>query len=91
MSDSPTIDDVLTKLDQIAEQLNQPPQRFLGVDDAAVYTGLSAESIRRALSAGKLMAHRPVRGRVLLDIRELESWVTASAGRRIRNGRGMRP
>jgi excisionase family DNA binding protein len=64
-------------------------RRFLTVADAAVYTGLSQESIRRLLARGRLHALRPVRGRVLIDRHELEALVLTSTATP-RTGRGRR-
>jgi hypothetical protein len=63
--------------------------RFLDVQSAARFTSLSPESIRRLLSAGKLTPLRPVRGRVLIDRLQLESYVAGSV-QTLRRGRGRR-
>ena len=62
-------------------------RRFLSITSAAQWTDLSQESIRRLLASGKLQAHRPVRGKVLVDRVELESLVL-SATSAPRKGRG---
>lgn len=77
------------KLDAILERLGSPPQRWLTVRSAAAYSDLSEDSIRRLIESGKLAAHRPVRGRVLVDRLELDNVILGSTGRS-RNGRGMR-
>jgi excisionase family DNA binding protein len=64
--------------------------RWLTIRAASEYTMLSQPSIRRLISAGKLTARRPVRGRILLDRLELDS-VIAGATARPRTGRGRRP
>ena len=46
--------------------------QWLTVDLAAEYSSLSTKSIRRLISAGKLQAYRPCRGRVLINLGELE-------------------
>jgi excisionase family DNA binding protein len=53
-------------------------RRFLKVSEAANYSGLSEESLRRLLAAGKLTSHRPVAGRVLVDRRQLDALILAS-------------
>jgi excisionase family DNA binding protein len=80
-----------SRLDQLLELARRPPPepRFLGVEEAASYASLSAESIRRMLAAGQLTPYRPRRGRVLVDRRELEAVVLASTGR-VKGGRGAR-
>ncbi len=45
----------------VIKKLKLPDQRFFTVAGAAVYTGLSEDSVRAMLSAGKLTGHRPVR------------------------------
>lgn len=63
------------------------PQRFLTISSAARFTDLSEESIRRLIASQKLTAHRPVRGRVLIDRLELESLIRRSV-QNPRRGRG---
>jgi excisionase family DNA binding protein len=62
---------------------------WLTVDGSATYASLSTKSIRRLISSGKLTAHRPVRGRVLIDRDELDS-VIRSSTQQLRRGRGIR-
>jgi excisionase family DNA binding protein len=54
------------------------PRRFMNLPEAAAHVGLSARSLRRMLAAGRLTAHRPVRGRVLVAIDELHAEIAAS-------------
>jgi hypothetical protein len=63
-------------------------QRFFGVAASAAYCDLSKKSIRRLLAAGKLTALRPVRGRVVIDQRELDSLILGST-KQPRDGRGF--
>ena len=77
------------KLDAILARAPAAEQRFLTVDNAATYSGLSSESVRRLLSAGKLTALRPVKGRIVIDRVQLDSFVLAS-DQRPRTGRGRR-
>jgi excisionase family DNA binding protein len=76
--------------DKLADRLAAPTQRYLGVAEAARYTGLSADSVRSMIAGGKLTALRPVPGRIVLDKRELDS-VVQGATRRPATGRGIRP
>lgn len=69
-------------------ELNGPPQRWLTISSAARYADLSENSIRRMISAGKLDAHRVVRGRILIDRQQLDAHIASTAGKQIRNGRG---
>ena len=80
--------------DLLATLVEQRPEagdvpRFLSVERAAAHCDLSPESIRRLLSAGKLTALRPVKGRVLVDRVQLESYVAGSV-ETLRRGRGRR-
>ena len=63
--------------------------RFLSIERAGQYSCLSSSSIRRLLSAGKLTALRPCRGRVLVDRHQLDSVVSGSSSAP-RSGRGIR-
>jgi excisionase family DNA binding protein len=56
----------------------QPVQRYLSVETAAAYCGISPESVRRLLSGGKLTALRPLKGRILIDRLQLDALVQAS-------------
>ena len=88
--------DPLTRIEQRLEAVflrlddPRPVKRWLTVANAAEYADLSEESIRRLIAAGKLTAHRPVKGRVLLDRHELDDVIRATANQRPRTGRGMR-
>lgn len=89
MPDEPTIADVLDRLDQIAERLESGPVRYLTIDGAAAYCGLSAKSIRRLVSRGELEVMRPVKGRLLVDRHAIDS-LCLSSKRSVRRGRGVR-
>ena len=75
------------KLDALLERTGTADRRFLTVDSAAAYCDLSPESIRRLLASGKLTALRAVRGRVLIDRNQLDSYVLGCDSRP-RSGRG---
>jgi excisionase family DNA binding protein len=84
--------DVLARLDAIAARLDQPTQpeaRYLSVEGSATYSSISTDSVRRLLSAGKLRALRPVRGRIVIDRSELDALILSS-DQKPRKGRGMR-
>lgn len=84
---APKLDAIEAKLDRLLRERSMANQRFFGVADAAGLTGLSEESIRRLLSAGKLTPLRPLRGKILIDRRELENLVLTST-KTPRTGRG---
>ncbi len=75
------------KLDQLLADRTKPNQRFLGIVDAARYAGLSPESVRRLIAGGRLTAYRPVKGRVVVDVRQLDALVLGSTTMP-RTGRG---
>lgn len=64
-------------------------QRWIRVPAAAAYASVSERSIRGLIAAGKLKPHRPVRGVVLVDKRELDNLIESSTAG-IRKGRGIR-
>lgn len=79
---------IAAKLDMLLDRVdNGPGGRFLTVPKAAAHANLSEESIRRLLSSGKLTALRPVKGRVLIDRRQLDALVLSSTATP-RTGRG---
>jgi excisionase family DNA binding protein len=65
-------------------------KRYLSVSEAASYSSLSTDTIRALLAARKLTALHPVKGRVLVDKRELDALVLSST-RQPRQGRGRYP
>jgi len=81
------LDMIKTKLTKLLEESNRTNQRFLGVADAGRYAGLSPESVRRLIASGKLTAYRPVKGRVVVDVRQLDALVLGSTAMP-RTGRG---
>jgi hypothetical protein len=82
-------------VEQIAERVAErlagtPAKRFLSVPEASAYSTLSEDAIRSLLAGGKLTACRPVRGRVVIDKRELDCLILSSTDRP-RCGRGKYP
>ena len=73
-----SIEDLHQKVDRLLEETQRAHARFLGVDAAAEHASLSPESIRRLIAGGRLTALRPVRGRVVVDVRQLDALVLAS-------------
>lgn len=55
-----------------------PEQRFLTIREAVVFCGLSDKSIRRLIGLKQLSAHRPLRGRILIDREDLMKLIKAS-------------
>ncbi len=75
------------KFESLSASLASAPRRYLTIKSAARYADLSEESVRRMISAGKLTAYRPVRGRVLIDRQEFDAAIRASVTKP-RSGRG---
>jgi excisionase family DNA binding protein len=63
--------------------------RWLTVAEAAKYSRLSPESIRRLLGSAKLTAHYPRRGRILIDRVQLDAHIAGSTRRPV-GGRGQK-
>lgn len=82
------LDQVSRRLDELSRR-SESPARFLTISGAAKRTSLSEKSIRRAVSAGKLVGLRPVRGRLLVDVVQLDQFCL-TATKQIRRGRGHR-
>lgn len=58
-----------------------PATRWLKTHEAAAQVGLSVDTIRDAIKAGKLRAYRPgggTRGHLLVSPYDLEAWVCKS-------------
>jgi hypothetical protein len=56
-----TVADLAERIDLALAKVAARAPRFLTVDGAADHVSLSAESIRRLLSSGKLQADRPIK------------------------------
>ncbi len=81
MSDAPSIADVIDRLDVLLERVTAAPTwgRWLDLESAERYCGLSIRSLRRLISSGTLTPHRICPGRVLLDRTELDAAIGGSA------------
>jgi excisionase family DNA binding protein len=55
-------------------------KRWATVTEAAAYSGLSDKTIRRLIARRELVGHRPVPGRILVDLRALDAIIRSSAG-----------
>jgi hypothetical protein len=47
---------------------------------AEEFSGVSQRTLRRLIARQELTPYRPVRGRVLVDLRELDALIRSSAG-----------
>ena len=82
------LDVIEANVKAILDRMDTPEQRFLTVGQASKFSSLSKETIRRLLGSGALTPLYPVRGRVAIDKKELESFMLASM-RRPAQGRGQ--
>jgi excisionase family DNA binding protein len=57
-------------------------KRWLSYEQAALYTGLSEESLRKLVVAKRLTLHRPTGRRVLFDVRQLDELLEGSVKER---------
>ncbi len=87
LTEAASLESIDRKVSELLKQTGRPRQRFLSIEDAAAYTGLSTKSIRRLLSAGKLTPRNPVRRKIVLDREEIDAYVLASTPA-ARHGRG---
>jgi len=87
--------ELTTLLEQVRDLLQSQANKvgfanksFLTVQHAAEYSDLSPESIRRLVQAGKLTALRPVKGRIVIERKELDAYIR-SCHKPVRAGRGL--
>lgn len=73
----------------LAALIARAGRRWMTIKAGARHSSLSPVTIRRLLKAGKLTAHRPVRGRVLVDRQQLDNLIATSTTE-LRKGRGRR-
>ncbi len=64
----------------VATTAASPEKRWLRFQEASLFSGLSTSTLRALVKAGKLTAHRPVRGCVRLCRDELDAYMAASTG-----------
>jgi hypothetical protein len=87
-----TVDDLIrleSKIDALADRLASAGSRWLSLADAARYAAMSEPSFRRLVAAGRVTAHRPLAGKIVIDKRQLDNLIL-SATTRPRSGRGRR-
>ena len=63
-------------------------KRWDGLKGSSEYSSLSTKTLRRLISSGRLTPRRPVRGKVLLDRRELDALIDGATAP-VRTGRGL--
>lgn len=65
--------------------------RYASIDQAAAWSGMSARSLRRLVANGTLVPFRPLKRRVLIDLRQLDCVIrgaansTGTRGRRVQD------
>lgn len=84
MTQGETLKAIAERLDALLERT---PQRFLSLASAARYCDLSEDSLRRLIERRDLTAHRPVRGKILIDRMQLDALILGAAGE-VRGSRG---
>ncbi len=72
--------EVRAQLDRFLSMEPEPVQRFMSVKQAAVYSGLSRDTIRGFVESGDLTALRPGggSGKIVLDREELDAFFSGS-------------
>lgn len=75
-----SLENLSQRIDQLERRSSLAP-RWLSLTDAAEYTSLSIESLRRLMAAGKIQPRRPVRGKVILDRLELDAFIASSTAK----------
>lgn len=86
-----TLDAILDELRALRDASQAASRRWLSVEAASQYAGISPESVRSMLSSGKITAHRPVLGRITIDRLELDAVIKSSSAYKPRRGRGLMP
>ena len=66
---------VAVPLKDIQELIAKATQRWMDLETASEYTGLSTKTIRRAINKGDLAVSRVVKGKGLLDRRAIDAWI----------------
>jgi excisionase family DNA binding protein len=62
-------------------------KKYVSMAQAAEYAGLSEGTIRNLIAMRELTAYRPVPGRIVLDLEEIDRFVRDSEGQRSTRGR----
>jgi excisionase family DNA binding protein len=60
---------------QTVTQAIEKVNRYLSLNEAAEYSTLSVQTLRRKLRERKLKAYRPSGRRVLIDVQDLDQWI----------------
>jgi excisionase family DNA binding protein len=55
-------------------------RRYATLKVAEEFSGVSQRTLRRLIARQRLTSYRPVRGRVLVDLRELDALIRSTAG-----------
>ena len=82
---TPTPADIAERIDRLTalvEGLVQasrlPPPRFVSIANAALRVGVSTDAIRDLIARGTLRGFRPVAGRVVVELAELDKLVLSA-------------
>lgn len=79
--------DLLEDLRSLVKEGQKANKGFMSLKTAAQYSDLSVESIRRLCDSGKLTKLRPVKGKIVVDRKELDAYIRSCSGTP-RTGRG---
>jgi excisionase family DNA binding protein len=66
-------------------------EKYVTVQKAAEFTGLSVATIRNLIATRDLTAFRPVPGRIVLDLSEIDKFMRRSSGQSSTRGRKAFP
>jgi len=62
-------------------------KRYAKIEECSEYSGLSVRTLHRMVADGRLTGYRPIAGRLLIDLHELDAFVRAAAGGKCARGR----
>ena len=90
--DGPSLADLSRQLAELQEQIahiggRQADRRWMTYQEAADYTTLSRKALQRLVNQRKLTVHHPVRGRSVLDRRQIDAHMESCTARP-KKGRG---
>lgn len=85
-----SVDEVAERLEQrLSKLITSPYPEWMTVSSFAKYADISEESVRKLINTGCLTAHRPLKGRILINRREGDNLIRSSTSAP-RKGRGRR-
>ena len=64
-------------------------RKYVGIQGAAVLSGLSVPTIRHLVARGELVAYRPVPGKLVVSVEQLDSYIRSTAGQQSSRGQHL--